>query len=235
MKKPAEQNRAEVPEYIAAGVLGPLTLLLPAKFASLAVMPEAASFFPGYWSTYIELHGRRTASGWPSGFSLLLALFVYGFRAPQPQRSPAGRTALLWAFGLPLAVLPGLINCNTFDYGVWELFLLAGIGAYGRFLLVLFCRPEWRMAYVWLLIAGAAYAVYAGLRQYFVGFAEMQEFTRQQYEARVSSSAASCGASSKTTVFSASSPPAMCWRAIWFCCCHWPAGGSGPRESNSNP
>ena len=34
-----------------------------------------------------------------------------------------------------------------------------------------------------LLLAGAGYAVYAGLRQYFVGFAEMRDFMQQQYEA----------------------------------------------------
>lgn len=186
MKKPAEQNRAGALEYAAAGFLGLLTLLLPAKFAGLAVMPEATSFFPDYWSAYIDITWPAHSFGLLSGFALLLALSACGFRAPQPQRSAAGRCALLWAFGLPLAALPGLINCDTPDYGIWELFHLAGIGAYlWALFLILSCRPEWRRIYVWLLIAGAAYAVYAGLRQYFIGFAEMREFALQQYEAGI--------------------------------------------------
>lgn len=188
MKKPPEQaNRAGAAQMIAAGFLGLLTLLLPAKFAGLAVMPEATSFFPGFWSAYLDITWPAHSFGLFSGVALLLALAAFGWRLKTPPfRSAAGRCALLWAFGLPIAALPGLLNCETLDYAIWEIFHLAGIGAYlWALYLVLSNRPEWRGIYVWLLLAGAGYAVYAGLRQYFVGFAEMRDFMRQQYEAGI--------------------------------------------------
>ena len=187
MKKTAEQtNRVGAGQLLAGGFLGLLTLLLPAKFAGLAVMPEATSFFPGYWSAYIDITWPAHSFGLFAGVALLLALLAFGWRMESPFRSAAGRCAMLWAFGLPLAALPGLLNCETLDYALWEIFHLAGIGAYVWALYLVFAnRPEWRGVYVWLLLAGAGYAVYAGLRQYFVGFAEMREFMQQQYEAGI--------------------------------------------------
>lgn len=188
MKKTAEQThgKATGAQIAAAGFLGLLTLLLPAKFAGLAVMPEATSFFPGFWSAYIDITWPAHSFGLCSGAALLSALVVFGWRTASPLRSAAGRCAMLWAFGLPLAALPGLLNCETPDYAIWEIFHLAAIGAYVWALyLVLANRPEWRGIYVWLLLTGAGYAVYAGLRQYFVGFAEMRDFMRQQYEAGI--------------------------------------------------
>ncbi len=186
-KQPQQNSRAGVAQIAAAGFLGLLTLLLPAKFAGLAVMPEATSFFPGYWSAYIDITWPAHSFGLFSGVALFVALAVFGWRLKTPPfRSAAGRCALLWAFGLPIAALPGLLNCETLDYAIWEIFHLAGIGAYlWALYLVLSSRPEWRGIYVWLLLAGAGYAVYAGLRQYFVGFAEMRDFMQQQYEAGI--------------------------------------------------
>lgn len=183
MKKTETPGRIGPLEYAAGGVVGFLTLLLPLKFASLAVMPEATSFFPGYWSAYIDITWPAHSFGLFSGAALFLALAVFGWRAASPLRSPCGRTMLLWALGLPLAALPGLINCDTPDYGIWEILHLAGVGAYlWALYLVLACRPEWRKTFLWLLAAGAGLVVYSGLRQYFVGFAETREFARRQYE-----------------------------------------------------
>lgn len=183
MKKTETPGRIGPLEYAAGGVVGLLTLLLPLKFASLAVMPEATSFFPGYWSAYIDITWPAHSFGLFSGAALFLALTVFGWRAASPLRSPCGRTMLLWALGLPLAALPGLINCDTPDYGIWEILHLAGVGAYlWALYLVLACRPEWRKTFLWLLAAGAGLVVYSGLRQYFVGFAETREFARRQYE-----------------------------------------------------
>ncbi|MDR0933044.1 MAG: O-antigen ligase family protein [Victivallales bacterium] len=169
--------------YIAAIFIGGLTLLLPIKFASLAVMPEMTSFFPDDWFSYFYITFPAQSFGIFTGFALLLTLLSCDAQTWQSlHRTSAGRTTLLWAFALPLAALPGLIHCDTPDYAIWEIFHLAGIGAYIlSFFLLLSRHAQWRKIYVWLLVAGAFYAVYAGLRQYFVGFDEMREFTLQQY------------------------------------------------------
>lgn len=170
-------------DYAVGGVVGLLTLLLPLKFAGLAVMPEATSFFPGDWSAYIDITWPAHSFGLFSGAVLFLALPVFGWRAASPFRSPCGRCMLLWALGLPLAALPGIIRCDTLDYAIWEILHLTGIGAYlWALYLVLSCHPEWQKAFFWLLAAGAGLTACAGLRQYFVGFAETRDFVRTQYE-----------------------------------------------------
>lgn len=184
MKKTDAPDRIGLPEYIAGGVLGLLTFLLPLKFASLAVMPEATSFFPGYWSAYLfDITWPAQGFGIASGVALVLALAAFGRKSPVAAASPMGRSMLLLALGLPLAALPGLIRCNTPDYGIWEISHLVGIGAYlWAVYLVLARRPEWRNFYIGVVVAAAFLVVYSGLRQYFVGFEEMREFARQQYK-----------------------------------------------------
>jgi len=184
MKKTDAPDRIGLPESIAGGILGLLTFFLPLKFASLAVMPEATGFFPDYWSAYLlDITWPAQGFGLASGAALFFALVAFGRKAPVAAGSPMGRSMLLLALGLPLAALPGLIRCDTLDYGVWMVSHLVGIGAYlWAVYLVLAHRPEWRNFYIGIVVAAAFFVVYSGLRQYFFGFEEMRQFARQQYE-----------------------------------------------------
>ncbi len=187
MRKAGASGRIGPLEYAAGGALALLTLLLPLKYGSLAVMPEATSFFPGYWTAYLfDVTWAAQSFGILTGALLLFVLAVFGWRAPSPERTPMGRSMLLLALGLPLAALPGLIRCETLDYGIWEVFHLTGIGAYlWAVYLVLARRPEWRVPYIGIAVVSSFLVIYSGFWQYFVGFGEMRKFMLQQYEAGI--------------------------------------------------
>ena len=163
-----------------AGYLIGLTFLLPLKFGSLAVLPEATSFYPGDLFSWLIINWPAHSFGIFSGVALFAALVVF---APgmRPLRTSGGATALLWSFGLVLVSLIGWINAATIDYAVGETIHLAGIGAYVLAIrLWLRNRPEERRWFCAALAAGACWLIYSGLSQYFVGFAETREFVEKQ-------------------------------------------------------
>lgn len=163
-----------------AGYLIGLTFLLPLKFGSLAVLPEATSFYPGDLFSWLIINWPAHSFGIFSGVALFAALVVF---APGmwPLRTSGGATALLWSFGLVLVSLIGWINAATIDYAVGETIHLAGIGAYVLAVrLWLRNRPEERRWFCAALAAGACWLIYSGLSQYFVGFAETREFVEKQ-------------------------------------------------------
>lgn len=163
-----------------AGYLIGLTFLLPLKFGSLAVLPEATSFYPGDLFSWLIINWPAHSFGIFSGVALFAALVVF---APgmRPLRTSGGATALLWSFGLVLVSLIGWINAATIDYAVGETIHLAGIGAYVLAVrLWLWNRPEERRWFCAALAAGACWLIYSGLSQYFVGFAETREFVEKQ-------------------------------------------------------
>ena len=163
-----------------AGYLIGLTFLLPLKFGSLAVLPEATSFYPGDLFSWLIINWPAHSFGIFSGVALFAALVVF---APgmRPLRTSGGATALLWSFGLVLVSLIGWINAATIDYAVGETIHLAGIGAYVLAVrLWLRHRPEERRWFCAALAAGACWLIYSGLSQYFVGFAETREFVEKQ-------------------------------------------------------
>ncbi len=163
-----------------AGYLIGLTFLLPLKFGSLAVLPEATSFYPGDLFSWLIINWPAHSFGIFSGVALFAALVVF---APgmRPLRTSGGATALLWSFGLVLVSLIGWINAATIDYAVGETIHLAGIGAYVLAVrLWLRNRPEERRWFCAALAAGACWLIYSGLSKYFVGFAETREFVEKQ-------------------------------------------------------
>lgn len=163
-----------------AGYLIGLTFLLPLKFGSLAVLPEATSFYPGDLFSWLIINWPAHSFGIFSGVALFAALVVF---APgmRPLRTSGGATALLWSLGLVLVSLIGWINAATIDYAVGETIHLAGIGAYVLAVrLWLRNRPEERRWFCAALAAGACWLIYSGLSQYFVGFAETREFVEKQ-------------------------------------------------------
>ena len=77
------------------------TALLPLKFGGLAVMPEAAAYFPDAWQAYLIVGWPTPVFGIAAAVSLLLNLAARGFRLP-PCRTPAALLAALWSFGFLL-------------------------------------------------------------------------------------------------------------------------------------
>ena len=141
MKKTAEQPG--IMEKLAGGLLLALTFLMPLKFGTLAVMPEATGLYPGDLFSWAIISWPAHSFGLFSG-GLLLLLAPAAFRCGRELFStPAGRTALLWGVGLPAVSLIGWINAATFDYALGETAHLAGIGAYVLAVyLMLARRPE---------------------------------------------------------------------------------------------
>lgn len=162
------------------GYLVLLTFLLPLKFGSLAVLPEATSFYPGDLFSWLIINWPAHSFGVFAGAALFasLVLFAPGMR---PWRTAGGGAALLWSFGLTGVSLLGWINAATIDYAVGETVHLAGIGSYVLAVwLWLRNRPEDRRWFCGALAAGACWLIYSGLSQYFVGFAETREFVERQ-------------------------------------------------------
>ena len=87
-----------------------LAFLLPLKFGSLAVMPEAAGFFPEDWFSWIIINWPANSFGIFSGMALLAVLAAFGVPEFSTLR---GITALLWCFALPLAGLVGAVNSTA--------------------------------------------------------------------------------------------------------------------------
>ena len=157
-----------------------LAFLLPVKFGSLAVMPEAAGFFPEDFFSWAIINWPSSSFGIFSGLALLAALVSFGVPDFSTKR---GITALLWCFALPLAGWIGAINSSVPFYAEGEICHLLSVSAFcGAVWLMLANDPE----HVWKkrLTAGLAFGVlllcFSGLRQYFFGFAEMKEFIAAQ-------------------------------------------------------
>ncbi len=174
-------RHAPLTERLAGILIGLTAFLLPLKFGTLAVLPEAASYFPDGWFPYLVISWPAHSFGLVSGVLLLLALAV--FPAPE-MKSASGRTAWLWGLGLPLAALPGFLAAETPDYAAGEFSHIAAFAAYVWAAgLMLKRRPEWRDALLYSFAAGALCTGISGLYQYFYGFQEMRDFLAEQLAA----------------------------------------------------
>ena len=157
-----------------------LAFLLPVKFGSLAVMPEAAGFFPEDFFSWAIINWPSSSFGIFSGLALLAALVSFGVPDFSTQR---GVTALLWCFALPFAGWIGAVNSSASFYAAGEISHLLSISAFcGAVWLMLANDPEgtWKKRLTAGLSFGVLLLCFSGLRQYFFGFAEMKEFIAAQ-------------------------------------------------------
>ena len=174
--------------YAAGWFVALMTFLLPVKFGSLAVMPEAAGFFPPDVFSWIIINWPAHSFGVFSGIALLLCLVSF----PLPDFFTArGITALLWGIGLPVAALCGAVNSRAVFYSDGEIAHILSCSAYclAVYLLLAGSDDIWRRRLSSALTCGVLLLCISGLRQYFFGFAEMQEFIakQQQQGIRISS------------------------------------------------
>jgi len=170
-----------------AGIFGWIfAFLLPLKFGSLSVMPEATSFFPEDIYALIIINWPAHSFGVVAGCWLLLCLIAF----PPPRqwwRTAMGRAAVCLGALPVLASLLGFIRAETLDYPVGQFFYLCGLAAFyfGAYL-ILHYRPEWGKYFIYALAAGTLLTVVSGFQQYFYGFAETREFLAQQMAAGLS-------------------------------------------------
>ncbi len=155
-------------------VLG--TFLLPLKFGSLAVMPDASGFLDVSWAAWSIISWPAHTFGIFSGLLLLAALFGCGL----PHRRGWGTvSALLWTAGLPLAALLGGRGTPDFVFGAVSHFFAVGAFAGGAALL--FSRaPRWWRPAVIALAAGVLLTCLCGTYQYFIGMAATRAYVAQQ-------------------------------------------------------
>ena len=160
-----------------------LCFVLPVKFASLAVMPEATSYFPEDWFSWLIVTFPAHAWGIVSGMTLLAALILFPMRRKDYKTLP-GQTVLLWGIVPLLAVLMGWRNGPWVSYALGQTAHFAGISAFaaaaGLFLLR---NPEQKKYLAAGIAAGTLYLGFSGLYQYFIGFADMRDFINQQIAA----------------------------------------------------
>lgn len=168
-------------QQITGWILTFFFFLLPVKFGSLGMMPEQPPMFPEDLLTLLVISWPIYGIGIAG--ALLLAASVLFFPVPR-WRTPGGITALLWGIGLPLAVLPGLINCTNRDYAFITLTHWWGMGAFILSAWWIFSSdPFWKKGALNALAAGALITGIEGWRQYIWGFDEMVEMIRKQREA----------------------------------------------------
>lgn len=167
-----------------AGVFGWIfAFLLPLKFGSLSVMPEATSFFPEDIYALIIVNWPAHSFGVVAGCWLMLVLLAFPPAAGW-WRGPLGRAALCLGALPVLAALPGFLRAETLDYPIDQFFYLCGLSSfYFAVALTLSRRPEWSKYFLYALGAGTLLTVVSGLQQYFYGFAETRDFLAQQMAA----------------------------------------------------
>ncbi len=159
--------------------LATLTLLLPLKFGSITGLPETTAFHPDDLFAYLFITWPPHLFGVFSGIGLFLAGTAFPLQRGT-WKMPGGVTALLWAFGLPLAAALGSIRAVPADYATVEILHLAGVGAYALSIwLWLTGRPEGRRVFHTMLSIGALWLIYLGLNQYFFGFAETRRHAEE--------------------------------------------------------
>lgn len=160
-----------------------LCFLLPVKFASLAVMPEATSFFPEDLFSWLIVTYPAHVWGIVSGATLLAALFFFPLRKGE-LKTLSGKLLLLWGIVPAAAVLIGWRNGAYLSYSIGMLAHFAGISAFvaaaGLYLLKYPAQRRWLLGGI---VCSALYLGFSGLYQYFVGFAEMREFIDSQIAA----------------------------------------------------
>lgn len=166
---------------VTAAYLLLLTLLLPLKFGTIAVMPEATAYFPESAMDYLIINWPAAAFGIASGIGLLLAGLAFP-RSLAAWQTAQWRLALLWSVGLTVLALPGFFRASTWDFPFLQVAHFAGVGAYAAAIyLYLAADPEKNRRRLLLTLAvGTLILTYLGLEQYFWGFEQSRQYILNQ-------------------------------------------------------
>ena len=158
-------------------LLTAMAFLLPCKVGTVAVITDAAGFFPPEWIDYIWITWPAHSFGIFSGVLLILAVIAKGrdFRRNNPQRT---LFIWLWGVGIFAAALPGYLGKDVDKIMAFaQCVHFAGIGAWALAAgLFLESFPRWGRRMAAGFLVGSIWVAVGGYHQYFFGFAEMREF-----------------------------------------------------------
>ncbi|MBR2632972.1 MAG: O-antigen ligase family protein [Lentisphaeria bacterium] len=173
-----QRSRSGLLENFAGGFFLLLTLLMPLKYGTIAVMPEAASFYPERLFDYIYISWPAATFGIFSGFSLLLSLLACREKI---RMTPLALCGALFAVAIPLAALWGkIISRNSFYADAMLLHILGIASCIGSAFLLVNRNPAWKNRILYTIAAGTFLLTFSAFHQYFFGFKEMQEFAKMQ-------------------------------------------------------
>lgn len=162
-------------QKIAVAALGILTVLLPLKFTSLCMMPEATGYFPQELWEYIFVNFSSSSLGMASGTVFLLMLVSFA-RELQKKTLKLNYVMLGWIIVLGLSFI-GFINASMGDYPRMATSHIAGFIAYAASVYIYINSREDAVenVYFWLM-CGLMITLVVALHQHFWGFDEQLKF-----------------------------------------------------------
>lgn len=157
-----------------------LTFFLPIKFVAFMSTPESVPLYRFDLISLIVMSWPATIFQITSGINLLLAV-VFLLTSPN---MPIRKSFFVFSFlQILLATVScvGLVNASALVYADQMLPHIFSMSAYAVSLVVLCSADTKALTHIKLaFLVGSAFAVYAGLRQYFVGFHELREYLEEQ-------------------------------------------------------
>ena len=155
--------------------LGFLSILLPLKFASMAMMPEATCYFPAEMWEYIIVTFPAPALGIAGGIGFLLSLAAYG-RDLLEKKICHNWSLWAWLAAFGLSFL-GFCNASMGDYSLMATAHIAGFISYALSIYIYWQSDErvLNRVFAWWTI-GLLLVLMSGLYQYFVGFDDQIAF-----------------------------------------------------------
>ena len=162
-------------QKITVFYLGFLSIILPLKFASLTMMPEATSYFPAELWEYLIVNCPAASTGMATGFGLLLSMIAFGGEFFQK------RICFNWTIAAWIAAaiwsLKGFVNASMADYPVMATGHIAGFLAYALSMYIYWKTHENSLTkiFIWWTV-GLLLVLANGLHQYFWGFDDQLAF-----------------------------------------------------------
>lgn len=163
-----------------------LTALLPVKFCSFVSTPEAVPLYRFDFASLIFVVWPITFFEIAATVLMILTAICYLLNIRKKAgvvRLPRSYMMYLSAWAILAAVsATGWLNASAAVYAAQMTDYVFGLTAYAASMTVLFCLDGERMRRfsTRALLIGTACAVYSGLRQYFIGFDELEEFLAKQ-------------------------------------------------------
>ncbi len=163
---------------IAGSLFCLLMFIMPLKYGTIAVMPEASCFYPDRALDYIFVSWPSASFGVFSGTVLLLVLAAF---RPKTKFDALTLCALLSGVAPMIAALWGKQISSSSFYSNAAVCHISGICAAVISSAILVMNSSvWRNRILYSLGAGTFLLTLSAFHQYFIGFEDMKEFARMQ-------------------------------------------------------
>lgn len=162
-------------QKITVFYLGFLSMILPLKFASLVMMPEATGYFPSELWEYLIVNFPGMSAGVATGIGLLLTITAFGgefFR----RKICLNWSLIGWILAFAASNI-GFFNASTYDYPLMATTHIAAFLAYAFSIYIYFKTNDdvFERILCWWTV-GLLLVLANGLYQYFLGFDEQLAF-----------------------------------------------------------